>query len=400
MNRNSRVSVLLFFALIELLDGVPAETKYPPFSGVARAQEAPPGVNFSPDQLDNLLAPVALYPDPILAQLLIASTFSDEVEEASRWWRAQNDPEEIESQPWDLSVKAIAHYPPLLEMMSDQLDWTQAVGQAYVNQASDVMSSVQRLRSQAYRLGNLVSNDRQEVLLDGDMIRIVPLQPDLVYLPTYDPGVIYSLPASGIDESEGGDDIYFGAGFPIGVWLILDCDWPHHRLFYHGWRGGGWIARSRPRVREIDGYIDERNQSIRINRDIIHRSVNATNLNHFNAVHRDVGYDTLNRRTNPIPAEKYDAGNRLIRRNIDVSDPRLDQFRGHLRAAGPSPSPAGPPSRPYSVFRGGRSPLDPQSVLQRGQSSRALAAPAPVRPPANPPMPPEGHFGGYPGRKP
>src|SRR5580700_5758158 len=88
---------------------------------------------FSPDQLDNLLAPVALYPDPILAQVLLAATFPDQVDEAARFCRGGANPDDIDTQPWDVSVKAIAHYPTVLYMMADGLDWTTAVGQAYVN---------------------------------------------------------------------------------------------------------------------------------------------------------------------------------------------------------------------------------------------------------------------------
>jgi hypothetical protein len=104
---------------------------------------------FSPDQLDNLLAPIALYPDPLLAQILPAATFPDQIDEAARLCRAGANPDDIDMQPWDVSVKAVAHYPTVLYMMADSLDWTTAVGQAYVNQNDDVMASMQRLRQEA-----------------------------------------------------------------------------------------------------------------------------------------------------------------------------------------------------------------------------------------------------------
>ena len=85
-------------------------------------QAGPPSELFSADQLDNLLAPIALYPDPLLAQVLPASTFVDQIDEASRWLRANNDPNEIDNAPWDVSVKAVAHYPSVLYMMSDKID--------------------------------------------------------------------------------------------------------------------------------------------------------------------------------------------------------------------------------------------------------------------------------------
>src|SRR5258707_8533139 len=104
---------------------------------------------FSPDQLDNLTAAIALYPDPLLAQVLLAATFPDQIDEASRFVRSDGSPDDIDSQPWDVSVKAVAHYPEVLEMMADKLDWTTSLGQAYVNQSTDVMDSVQRLRGEA-----------------------------------------------------------------------------------------------------------------------------------------------------------------------------------------------------------------------------------------------------------
>src|SRR5579863_2275138 len=89
-----------------------------------------PYENFSPDQLDNLLSPIALYPDPLLAQVFVAATFPDQVEEAARYVRSygQNG---VDEQPWDVSVKAVSHYPTVIEMMSDKIDWTTSLGQAY-----------------------------------------------------------------------------------------------------------------------------------------------------------------------------------------------------------------------------------------------------------------------------
>src|ERR1700690_1018596 len=103
---------------------------------------------FSPEQLDNLLAPVALYPDPLLAQVLVAATFPDQIDEAARFVRADSDPNDIDGQSWDVSVKAVAHYATVLFTMADDLDWTTSLGQAYVNQSDDVMASIQRLRAE------------------------------------------------------------------------------------------------------------------------------------------------------------------------------------------------------------------------------------------------------------
>src|ERR1700691_1015945 len=158
---------------------------------VLRAQDDSSFQSFSPDQLDDLLAPIALYPDPLLAQILLAATFPDQVDEAARFCRGGANPDDIDTQPWDVSVKAVAHYPTVLYMMADGLDWTTALGQAYVNQAADVMASVQRLRQEARNAGNLVTTPQQDVEMDDGDIEIWPAEAQDLYLPVYDPGLVF-----------------------------------------------------------------------------------------------------------------------------------------------------------------------------------------------------------------
>ena len=200
-----------------------------------------PYESFSPEQLDNLLSPVALYPDPLLAQLLVAATFPDQVEEASRWVRG-NGQAGIDDQNWDVSVKAVAHYPSVIEMMADKIDWTTSLGQAYVNQSTDVSASVQRLRHMARNVGNLQTTPQQEVLVNNDYIAIDPVQPQVIYVPVYDPAICYYR------RPYYGPAIAFGVGFPIGAWLNLDFRWGfgggYGGVFYTGWRPwGGWNGR-------------------------------------------------------------------------------------------------------------------------------------------------------------
>src|SRR5450759_5330035 len=133
---------------------------------------------FSPDQLDNLTAPIALYPDPLLAQVLVAATFPDQIDEAARFVRDDPNAYDIDDQPWDVSVKAVAHYPTVLQMMADKLDWTTSLGQAYVSQSTDVMESVQRLRAQARSAGNLDSTPEMQVVDSGGEIELWPAQPE------------------------------------------------------------------------------------------------------------------------------------------------------------------------------------------------------------------------------
>ncbi len=119
-------------------------------------------------------------------------------------------------------------------MMADRLDWTTALGQAYVNQSEDVMASVQRLRQEAQAAGNLVTTPQEEVEDNGGYIDIWPADPQYIYVPEYDPTVVFF----GSGGAFGGPVIGFGVRLPIGVWLNVDCDWLHHRIYYHGWSDG------------------------------------------------------------------------------------------------------------------------------------------------------------------
>jgi hypothetical protein len=298
-----------------------------PFAAPADAQEHYErdydNDRFSRQQLENLLAPVALYPDPLLAQVLVAASFVDDIEDASGFVRRHRDPRAIDDQPWDVSVKAVAHYPTVLHMMADRIDWTIALGQAYVEQPEDVMASVQFLRHQARRHGNLASNRYHEVLVEREYVEIVPVHPEVIYVPAYEPEVVFFRPAV----------ITFGVAFPIGVWLIHDFDWHGHRIYYHGWghhhhwRGHRhWVHRSRPHVRITNVYVNNRFTNVRVNRDVVRRNVNVTNLNRFTSVNREVRFDNVERR-NRARGRDGDPGNfRASRRAAD--NPRNDNLRG------------------------------------------------------------------------
>jgi hypothetical protein len=219
-----------------------------------------------PEELDALVGPIALYPDPLIAQILPAATFVDQIEDAAAYVR-RNGTGRIDYQPWDLSVRAVAHYPEVLYLMADRYDWTTALGQAYVNQPSEVMDSIQRLRSAAMTEGNLYTTPQQEVIEEPEAIRIVPAVPEYIYVPVYDPQVVYFSP-----PDPGFAFITFSTGFFIGAWLNRDCDWRRHRVYYHGWRGGGWITQSRPVIRDRSNiYINRSARTIRVNNRIVDR---------------------------------------------------------------------------------------------------------------------------------
>ncbi len=176
---------------------------------------------FTDQELDDLLAPIALYPDPLLAEILPASTYPEEVADAAAWLTSGGDPSRIDEKNWDEAVKAVAHYPNILFMMSGDLDWTADLGDAFLNQPEEVTRSIQRLRWRAKAVGNLVSNNEQTVVIEGEYIQIIPAQPQYFYVPQYDPAVVYvQRPAVGITPF-----ITFGFGLAIGGWLSMDFDW-------------------------------------------------------------------------------------------------------------------------------------------------------------------------------
>jgi hypothetical protein len=372
MHRALAVLLTFCFSSIPILRAAPApaspssqdqqQDQPPPQSQdqIPSQDQSAPYENFSPDQLDNLLSPIALYPDPLLAQVFIAATFPDQVEEAARYVRSygQNG---VDEQNWDVSVKAVAHYPTVIEMMSDKIDWTTSLGQAYVNQSSDVAASVQHLRHLARHAGNLDSSRQEEVLEHGDYIAITPYEPQYIYVPVYDPAIIYYR------RPYWGPAITFGVGYPIGAWLNLDFRWGYGGgwggVYYTGWRregwGGGcwncgWIGRSRERVDIRNNvYINNRYTNITVNRTVINRTVNVNNINRYNSIHRDVHYDNVQK--NNLRAERSGGpggnrpgnfgnngrqgggspgenrpgvNNKIIDRNIDRGNPRIDQYRG------------------------------------------------------------------------
>ena len=185
------------------------------------ATRRPPINRFPARSLDQLLGPIALYPDPLIAQILPASTLPTQIVLADRYVSGGGDPNQIDQQPWDASVQALARYPDVLKWMDDNLDWTTEVGQAFLNQQQDVMDSIQRLRQSAYNIGNLQSTPQQQVVDDGGDIEIVPADPQVIYVPVYQPDQVYY---------QSGFGITFGVGFPIGAWLDCDFDWGNHHL--------------------------------------------------------------------------------------------------------------------------------------------------------------------------
>ncbi len=282
MRKTFAVSFGLSAALVLMLTAVAAPAAsalmlQDPQQPMAAASVVP----FTADQLDNLVAPVALYPDPLLAQVLLASTFPDQIAEAAQYVRA-NGVNGVDDQYWDVSVKAVAHYPTVLNMMDSQLDWTTSLGQAYAQQSTDVMQSVQHMRQLAQAQGNLESTPQQQVVANAGYVSIWPAQPQYIYVPVYDPSIIYSQPIFG--RPGFGAYFSFGVGYPIGSWLMYDWDWPAWRIVYTDWDGDGWRRRSRPYIRTIGVYANGDYRHVRYGHDVIYRHPDYGHIRVYNGI--------------------------------------------------------------------------------------------------------------------
>ena len=211
---------------------------------LALAQEpAGPGQpGWSRNALDQMLGPIALYPDPLLAQILVAATQPSEIVVGARFVRAGVDLSVIDQQTWDTSVKGLVRYPDVLKWMDENIAWTTAVGEAFAVQQADVMEAIQRLRAKAKALGNLQTSPQEEVIADNGTVEILPASTNAIFVPDYEPSEVYYEPPTA-DRNW----MLFGLGFPIGGWLAYDLDWRHHHVCV--WPAGhsrpsGWWHRA------------------------------------------------------------------------------------------------------------------------------------------------------------
>ncbi len=245
-----RATALLGAALVLLAPGWPAHAlQAPPPQPPGPEGEAPPLL--TPQQLDDLVAPIALYPDPLVAQILAAATYPLEVVEADRWLQANPGvqgtalTDAAQNQPWDPSVQALVVLPSVLGMLDRNLAWTINLGNAFLAQEADVMDAIQRQRQRALSAGSLASNQQQLVQQSTEAnqtaIEILPAQPEVVYVPVYDPVVIWGAPVYHpwppfwYPPRPVGAVIAAGfAGFFFGVVVAHSF---HH---WGGWSGWGW----------------------------------------------------------------------------------------------------------------------------------------------------------------
>jgi Protein of unknown function (DUF3300) len=271
-----------------------------PFVAVAQnpaPSSAPPvaasdQVLLKPAELEALVAPVALYPDTLLAEVLMASTYPLEVVQADRWLTANKKLKDdqlktaVDKQPWDGSVKALVATPSVLTMMSTKLDWTQKLGDAFLAQQTDVMDAIQRLRAKAQANNKLTSTAEQKVTVrqeqDRQVIAIEPTDPNTVYVPYYDPAVVYGewpyadYPPYYFPDYYAGyigagliaTGIAFGAAYALGRWASSGNYWGGGI----NW-GGNVLNRNRPRVNPLGGNVWQHNPAHR--RGVRYNNVNV-----------------------------------------------------------------------------------------------------------------------------
>jgi hypothetical protein len=263
MKRHAVPALIAALLAMALAAGdVAAQTSQPPSDASAVVA---PGSAYAAGQLEQLLAPIALYPDSLLAQILMASTYPLDIVEADRWLQApanaalQGDAlaASLASQRWDPSVKSLVPFPRILRMMDDHLAWSEQLGDAFLADQAAVMDAVQQLRRQAQTAGTLNSNAQLAVSDSGGAIVIEPATPQTVYVPVYDPALAYGVwgyPGFPPDYFPGYFDGaiiggygfgWFGVAVVVPLWGWNRWDWAHHRIDIDPGRYAG-LNRNRP----------------------------------------------------------------------------------------------------------------------------------------------------------
>jgi hypothetical protein len=231
-------SFVAFSLLIGAAAGYAPQNAPPPGAGPAGAE---PGAAMSPQQLDDLVAPIALYPDPVVGELLAASTYPIEIAEAEQWlrdhpkWKPAKLMSEAKKQNWDPSIQGLVAFPDVLARLTQDTNWTTQLGNAFLAQPADVMQAVQRMRAQAQARGTLRSTPQETVTTENQngqtAIDIQPANPDEWYVPNYDPAYVWGPPAYGAYPPLSYPGIDVGFDWYPGIDL---------GLYFGGWGGWGW----------------------------------------------------------------------------------------------------------------------------------------------------------------
>lgn len=353
-----------------------------PMSASGQAPPVPQAESvYTPEQLDQLLAPIALYPDVLLGQILMAATYPLEVVQAARWVREPDNAAlkgdaltaALAGKDWDPSVKSLVPFPQVLQMMDTHLDWMQRLGDAFLAQQGDVMTAVQRLRIRAKVAGTLISSAQQVVVPQGRTIVIEPANPEVIYVPVYNPGVIFGPwpypayppyyfppPPGYVVEPSLITGFYFAAGIITVQWL-----W--------GWDHFDWHRR------RID--ID------------VHR-FNVINVHRPPVTHNIWVHDRYHRRGVPYPSPGVRARFGRVRaapfdmrrdfrgydRTQGVTPPRVTPPGGRVPRAAPPQGAAAPRTLP-PAFEGYSNGTEVRRDAERGRESRGTMPPEGLAPP-------------------
>jgi Protein of unknown function (DUF3300) len=256
---STALSILLLIGAVPFEAG--AQTAQPGYSGQ--------GVPLTADELQQLAAPIALYPDALVAQVLAAATFPDQIAAAESWYQSHSYltgsalMAAVDAQPWDPAIKALTQFPSVLSNMASNLTWTSSLGEAYHTQSGDVMTAIQVLRAKAYAAGNLKSGTQLTVVQQSPQVIVIqPVNPQVVYVPMYNPAVVYGYPYVVpayvyVPPPAGAAVVAFGVGIAVGAMMAggsyawgyssWNCGWHgstavvYHGGAYYGnsaWHGG------------------------------------------------------------------------------------------------------------------------------------------------------------------
>jgi uncharacterized protein DUF3300 len=244
----------------------------------------------SAKELQQLVAPIALYPDNLIAQILAGSTYPTQIVEAERWMQEHKNlqgkelAQAVNEQIWDPSIKALTEFPQVLDNMNKNLSWTSALGEAYTNDSKGVMSAIQVLRADAQHAGNLKTTEQQTVSTQGQTIVIEPANPEVVYVPSYAPEV-YGVPVAAYPGYSGWGAVAAGA-ISFGAGMAIGAAFGGYGWGWHGWGanwGGGNVTYNRNTFVSNSNTFANRNMAnvnrnmANVNRDF--SNVNRSNLN-------------------------------------------------------------------------------------------------------------------------
>jgi hypothetical protein len=288
----------------------------------------------SPAEMQQLVAPIALYPDALLAQILAASTYPTQVVEAARWVQQNSNLQgqafaaAVDKQPWDASIKGLTQFPSVLENMNKNLSWTSSLGDAYYNVPEDVTAAIQALRQEAQQAGNLQSTPQQTVTTEGQTIVIQPANPEVVYVPSYSPSVVYGEPIAAYPGYSGwgvaaASALSFGAGVAVGAAFGSPWGWGH---WGYNWHGGNAQFNRNTFISNSNTFANRNTNFSQFNRNNVNR--NAANLQN-----RQAAGNLQNRQAAGNLQNRQAAGNLNANRSMDQFN-RQKTGQGLAGAAG------------------------------------------------------------------